>query len=291
MSLAPRFAAGPVAPVARGAHHSARRVTSLQEGDRVVRRAVVDDDDVDDPAASEARHASDERVARVVVDDDRAHPPGDVGRRHPQAINSATRSVIGCSQPGSGSHPRSRSAALSRTELAGRGAGRGGVSSLVEMGSTRPGSRPAAPDHQTGKLVPGRRALVGDVEDARELAERELDGRLGHAGSRRRASALIVHETKRLGSRCQSEHCLHHVRPGPAAHPRGSDDRVTRPELALAPELRAPVDGQRVRIVPLDVRAGETCRRTRNRSTGSTRAPRRGGPPPRHGGCPRAFTP
>ena len=38
----------------------------------------------------------------------------------------------------------SRRAALSRTELAGRGAGRGGSSSAVAMGSTRSGSWPGA---------------------------------------------------------------------------------------------------------------------------------------------------
>src|SRR5437764_9445826 len=41
--------------------------------------------------------------------------------------------------------PDSRKAALSSTELAGRGAGRGGFSSAVLIGCTRPGSIPAAP--------------------------------------------------------------------------------------------------------------------------------------------------
>ena len=65
----------------------------------------------------------------------------------------------------------SRSAALSRAELAGRGAGRGGSSSAVAMGSTRPGSWPAAsrtarakPNHEVTPAlvtwkVPGSRSV------------------------------------------------------------------------------------------------------------------------------------
>ena len=65
-----------------------------------------------------------------------------------------------------------RSAALSSTELAGRGAGRGGWRSAVVIGVHPLGVVAGRLEHRLGELEPAHRALVGDVEHARGGARR-----------------------------------------------------------------------------------------------------------------------
>ena len=116
------------------------------ELDRAVRRAVVDHGNVIYPAFQQAGETAPDRLTGVVVDYDCAEPlarcrssrgPCDAGNA--QAVSSATNPVIASSQLGSKLHPDSLRAALSSTELAGRGAGRGGVSSVSRSARLVPG--------------------------------------------------------------------------------------------------------------------------------------------------------
>ena len=161
------------------------------------------------------------------------------------------------SQLGSRLQPERRMAALSSTELAGRGAGRGGSRSLVEIGSTRGGSRPAALSTRRANSYQVVEPWLVTWNDAGMAPEGELDdpfrevggrGRAARAG-RRRNGAL-------LPARARRSTVFDHVAPGPAVHPRRANDRVSGVELALAAELGAPVDRQRVGVVPFDVGPG-----------------------------------
>src|SRR5262249_30757224 len=146
---------------------------------RVVERLILLDDviHIDDVVEERAQlcvHgvAIAELVSAVVVDvEDRAFPLADLGaierpdleplhRRDvdecertaaghgrtlspAQSVIAATRSASGSRWSRISGNPASRMAALSSTELAGRGAGRGGSRSDVAMGETRSGSCPA----------------------------------------------------------------------------------------------------------------------------------------------------
>ncbi len=68
----------------------------------------------------------------------------DATQRIRQRVRAATSSASGSWKSRSSGIPAVRRTALSRTLLAGRGAGRGGSSSEVEIGRTTAGSRPAA---------------------------------------------------------------------------------------------------------------------------------------------------
>ena len=211
------------------------------------------------PLSLQAGETLTEQLAGVVVDDDgadsllRCRSAGNA-----QAVSSATSPVIACSQLGSSSQPDSRKAALSSTELAGRGAGRGGSSSAVEIGSTLALSRPAASSDEA------RRSRT------RSSSPGSSRGRCRDGGPSERSTTLAARSAAEVGlprwsstkrsASCalgQAQHGLDHVGPGAAVHPGGADDRVAVVELALAAELGAPVDRQRVRGVPLEIGPGE----------------------------------
>src|SRR5207248_7510831 len=87
----------------------------------------------------QAAEALERELAAVVIDDDGA----DAGRSVGHDCSCRTRRSSGSRKCVSSGSPPRRNAALSSTELTGRGAGRGGSRSSVAMGRTRPGSRPA----------------------------------------------------------------------------------------------------------------------------------------------------
>ena len=207
--------------------------------------------------------------------------------RH-QSRTSRSRASVHSGSKGS---PDSRSAALSSRELAGRGAGRGGSSSAVAMGSTRSGSWPAAASIGPGEAEPGGLALVGHVEGARPAVERQADhgpGQVGGEGRARRAGRRRSAAEPRVGGG-QAQDGLDHVGAVGAAHP-GRPDHGGRgageaSDLGLAAQLAAPVDRARVRAGPTRRRAGRGCRRRRSRSRRRPGGPRSGAPPRPCCGC------
>ena len=164
-----------------------------------------------------------------------------------------------------------RRAALSSTELAGRGAGRGGSSSAVVIGRTLSGSAPAAtrmsrtnpyqvvaPWLVTWKM-PGTRA---DGEAARMAGARSAVKVGQPRWSSTKASSRAV-------ERGRAPSCTM-LRPVGAAHPRRAHDararRVHR-DRVLAGPLRPAVDRLRVRVDPTRGTARPSCRRRRSRWT------------------------
>ena len=123
---------------------------------------------------------------------------------------------------GSRGIPPRRRAALSSTELAGRGAGRGGCSSAVAMGSTMAGSKPGRRDHVPGELEPRGRPLVGHVEEPRATGHPQSQEHPGQVLGEGRAASLVVHEAQRPAPGRQAQHRLDHVGAVRAAHPGGA---------------------------------------------------------------------
>ena len=195
------------------------------------------------------------------------------------ASNSFTSRSRGSGQWASGGSPARRRPRLSRTELAGRGAGRGGWSSAVADRADLVG-RAAGGDHdRLDEAVPGGGSGVGDVEGARSAGCGQPAQGRGEVGGEARAAVLVVDEGElaaRVGLE-QPQHRLDHVRAPRTAHPGGAGDGGPgrAADLVLAAELRPAVHRARVGGVPLDVRAWAWRRRTRSRSRRA-----RGGPRP-----------
>ena len=279
-----------VAEVAPGGHAApTSRSAAASSGERAVGRAVVDDDDLAHPARRRlATHASSAGTC-VVVDDDCA----DSRRRRrsalaAQAVSSATSAVDrllpapagGRSPTGAGRRCRARSSP---------GGAPGGAARARRSRSARPAPGRRRQDRRTsaGEAVPGRRALVGHVEDARRCLP-SASSTTVPARSPREVGLPRWSSTKRSGSpaRGEAQHGLDHVRPRACRTPMTVRTIVwPRIELALAAELGAPVDRERVRVVPLDVRAGRgAVEDVVGRQVAHVRADERG-PPRRRGGC------
>src|SRR5205823_6402290 len=110
-------------------------------------------------------------------------------------------------------------------------------------------------DRLPGQAVPGRHALVGDVEDARVAADdqaadggREVDGE-------RRTPVLVVDHLELTTATSPFDDRAHEVAPRGAAQPRRPNEEVLAAQLELAASLRPSVDGAGVRDVPFEVRS------------------------------------
>ena len=227
---------------------SAPSVRCAERGEGPVARAVVDDDDLPNPGRSQARDTPGERRAGVVVDDHGAdaagRPPRSahrerLTRRAGQATSSATSALTDARQSGSSAMPDSRSAALSSTEFCGRGAGRGGTSSSVEIGSTTAVSPPAASTTAQAKpnqvvvpwFVTWNRPLRRSSDSETSVRARSC-ATVGLRAGRRRSAA----DRRPRGG----ENGLHHVRSVPADEPRGATTSPSPADLALSPSLERP---------------------------------------------------
>ena len=193
-----------------------------------------------------------------------------------QTGDEAVQGVVPVGQQRAG--PTSRSAALSSTELAGRGAGRG----RVELGrgdrlAPGAGSSPAAASDGARR---SSYQVVTPWLVTWKMPGQPLGGQHGRRPPAR--SAVKVGQprwssTKRSGPSppARRSTVLTMLAPcGPHTH----DVRTivgAGIELLLAAELGAPVDRQRVGRVPLEVGHAARCRRRRSRSRC-----RRGGPRP-----------
>ncbi len=111
-------------------------------------------------------------------------------------MTGTSRASASC-QSGRRGRPDRRRAALSRTELAGRGAGRGGSSSAVVIGSTAARVVAGGREDRPGEAVPGGHSLVGHVESAGEPLGGQHRERPGQVGGEGRAPVLVVDETQR----------------------------------------------------------------------------------------------
>src|SRR5205085_4468629 len=117
----------------------------------------------------------------------------------------------------------------------GRGPGR------VELGR-RDGADEAGVEAGGGgdvasELVPGRGALVGDVEHARPAGDHQPADHPGQVVGEGRAPDLVVDDPHGVAGGKAVQHRLDEVPPVPAAEPRGADDRVGRAQLEFATEL------------------------------------------------------
>ena len=201
------------------------------------------------------RAAASRALVRVVM-----RPPPVAGQQ------PATRRARPSCQSGRAGSPLRRSAMLSSTELAGRGAGRGGSSSAVRDRLHPLGVGARLGEDRPHEAPPGRGAAVGHVEDARAGRSRP---RVTTAGAR---SAVKVGDpcwssTKRSSPVAvgQAQRGRHHVGAVGAAQPAGAHDGRPGPALALARQLGRAVDRRRARRVPLPVGPVARCRRRRSR--------------------------
>src|SRR5262245_22587682 len=113
---------------------------------------------------------------------------------------------------------------------------------------------PGLLEDRLGELRPRAIAFGGDVVQPMGLQDDVACGPRQMARVRRRA-ALIVHDRYLVPLAAQPQHRQDEVVAPRREEPRGADDPAV-PHLPLAVELRAPVDGQRARLVRLDVRLG-----------------------------------
>ena len=181
--------------------------------------------------------------------------------------------------------PPRRSAALSRTEFAGRGAGRGGSRSAVVIGSTRLRVEARGGEHRPGELVPRHRALVGDVEQPGAPLDHEAAHRAGEVGGEGRVAPLVVDE--RAAGRApepaagSSSPCCRRGTRTPTRCAR-SCRRRRAPPRRRASSGRTPTSGS---ARPTRRTGRPSCRRTRSRSRRSRGRRRPGSRPRRCTGC------
>ena len=144
---------------------------------------------------------------------------------------------------------------------------------------------------------PRRRALVGDVEHARQAARHQADDRRREVGGERRAPALVVHHPHLARPGGEAQHGADEVGPPGPGQPRRAHHARARREgedLALARLLGPAVHAERVGPIPFGVRIGRLAvehvvRRHRAEMGGHTAAAVGHVPAPERVDAPRAI--
>ena len=104
-------------------------------------------------------------------------------------------------------------------------------------------------------LAQGRQLQRYDVQaKIQVLAKPFLPHHLGQVRDERRAAPLIVDNLELLTGARPLEHGAHEAATRRARQPGGAYHEIAGVELALAPELRPPIDGEGVGGVPFRVR-------------------------------------